>query len=489
MPQKPKSHTDLTRRELLGGAGALALSGIASGANAGGLGTSPATALKPAGKSKQPNVLFIISDDLNMHLNCYGHSSVHSPNIDRLASMGLRFDRAYCQYPVCGPSRSSFLTGLRPDTVQVVDGETYFRDKCPNVVSLPQHFKLNGYFTARVIKVFHDARSTPDDPKAWDVAIEPYRTKLGSEGRRQNYTPNIKGLALPPSVEAEGGDEDQVDGLGAVQAIHLLENRPDKPFFLAVGFRMPHIPWIAPKRYFDMYDPARVELPEVRQDAWDHIPRAAIGISTFNYGMDDKTRREALCAYYATVSFMDAQVGKLLDALKRLHILDNTIIVFLSDNGWHVGEHGMWHKFTLFEESARVPLIVCAPGMKSKGKACEGLVEFVDIFPTLTDLCGLKPPDGLEGISMRPLLENPARPWKTAAFTQQARNPIMGRSIRTERWRYTEWDEGRDGVELYDEQADPHEFANLANDPEYAGRMGELQGMLRAGWRSALPKK
>ena len=437
---------------------------------------------------KQQNVLFIVSDDLNMHLGCYGYPWVHSPNLDRLAYKGVRFDRAYCQYPLCGPSRASFMTGLRPDTTGVITGPEWLRDKLPDVVTMPQLFKESGYRTARVIKVFHDARATPDDPYSWDLAIEPCRSELGKKGPRREYTPDIEGLQLGASVMAEGDDDDQPDGLGAKEAVRFLQSYGhEKPFFLAVGFRMPHIEWVVPKRYFELYDPDKIELPEIRTDAWDNVPTKAITLKDFNYRLDEKTWREALCAYYAATSFMDAQVGRLLDALDNLHLAENTIVVFISDNGWHVGEHGLWHKFTLFEESAHVPMIIYAPGAIANGRACSRLVEFVDICPTVADLCGLQAPADVEGISLRPLLDDPTRPWKKAAFTQHIRGADMGRSIKTERWRFTTWGDSREDWELYDHESDPHEFVNLARDPKYADKANELLGLLKSGWRAVLP--
>ena len=466
----------------------MALAGAAPRAYAPTVDVEPEELLEAVERPKRRNVLFIISDDLNMHLNCYGYPWVRSPNIDRLAKMGVRFDRAYCQYPLCGPSRASFLTGLRPDTTEVIDGTTWLRDTLPNVVTMPQMFKQNGYRTARVAKVCHDARTTPDDPNSWDLAIEVYRSEVGKKGTRREYTPDIEGLQLGASVTAEGDDEDQPDGLAAAEAVRFLERYGDEPFFLGVGFRMPHIDWIVPKRCFDLYDPDEIELPKIRPDAWDSLPAKAVTLKVFNYGLDEKTWREALCGYYAATSFMDAQVGKLLEALERLRLADNTIVVFISDNGWHVGEHGLWHKFTLFEESARVPMIVYAPGAKANTQACSQFTEFVDICPTLADLCGLEAPGNVEGTSFAPLLEDPTRPWKKAAFTQHIRGAdTMGRSIKTERWRFTTWGDSKEDWELYDHESDPHEFVNLARDPKYAEKAKELLGLLKAGWKAALP--
>lgn len=413
---------------------------------------------------------------LNHSLGCYGHSVVKSPNIDRLAGHGIRFDRAYCQYPVCNPSRTSFLTGLRPDSTGVFNNSVPFRSKLPNAVTLPQLFRQHEYFTARVGKVFHSGEKM-DDPQAWDVTSDPKGTPLGKKGQGRNLTDGrIKWCRW---LAAEGDDEDQPDGQIAAEAVHLLGQQRHRPFFLAVGFHKPHDPFIAPKRYFELYPLDDLKPPKAPPDRSDELPVAIA--SSWKAEFDrftDQERREFMRAYFAGISFMDAQVGKIMAALDRLELWDNTIIMFLSDHGYHLGEHGWWNKNTLFEFSARAPLIVVTPDMKMKGMNCSRIVEFVDIYPTLADLCGLPVSTNLEGMSFQPLLTDLNLSWKKMAFTQVQRGEITGRSVRTERWRYTEWDEGREGIELYDHDNDPGEYYNLARHPRYAEAIMELKKLL-----------
>ena len=433
----------------------------------------PATA--PA--ADRLNVLFICIDDLGCTLGCYGHPQVRSPRIDALAERGLRFDRAYCQYPVCNPSRTSFLTGLRPDRTGVLDNTTFFRDKLPDVVTLPQHFRQNGYRAMRLGKVFHGAASV-EDPKAWDSAAYPEGTAAGRSGGGRNLTGGkLKWCAWR---SAEGGDEDQPDGQIAREAVRLLEENRDRPFFLACGFHKPHDPFIAPAPYFNLYPPDSLRLAVEPSDrTTDPLLALPAGMKAVFDRFTDVERREFMRAYYACTSFTDAQVGRVLDALDRLKLADRTVVVLLGDNGYHLGERGWWNKNTNFELSARCPLVVAAPGAKARGKACARLVEFVDLYPTLVDLCGLPAPPHLEGRSIRPLLDDPAQPWKATAWTQVQRGPVSGHSLRTERWRYTEWEGGKQGVELYDHETDPGEWKNLADRPEMKGTLDELRAMMR----------
>jgi uncharacterized sulfatase len=441
----------------------------------------------------QLNVLFIMADDLRADLGCYGHAIVRSPNIDKLAARGMRFDRAYCQYPVCNPSRASLLTGLRPDRTRILDNNTQFRKTLPDVVTLPQLFRQNGYFTASLGKIFHrgltmeDLRSDMDDPKSWDAARYFQATERGNRGDGRNLTEGR--VAWCRWLAAEGDDDDQPDGQISREAIRMLEEHRDRPFFLALGFHKPHDPFIAPKKYFDFYSLEKLKPPEEPPDRSSDVPLAipAGGKKEFDR-FSDKERREFIRAYYAGVSFTDAQIGKVVEALDRLKLADKTIIIFLGDHGYHLGERGWWNKSTLFELSARAPLIVFAPQMKAKGKSSSRLVEFVDIYPTLVELCGLKPPSPLEGRSFRPLLDEPARAWKEAAFTQVQRGRIAGYSVRTERWRYTEWDEARAGLELYDHEYDPHEYHNLAEEPKHEKIRAKLKQLLSDGTRRRSPK-
>lgn len=451
---------------------------------AGWLGAPPQHSAQPA---RRPNILFIAVDDLRNDLGCYGHPQVQTPNIDRLARRGVRFDRAYCQYPVCNPSRTSLLTGLRPDATGVLDNNTNFRTKLPDVVTLPQLFRQHGYFAASLGKIFHrgltmeDQRAEMDDKPSWDAASYFQATARGQEGGGRNLTGGR--LEWCRWLAAEGDDEDQPDGQIAREAIKLLEQRGDKPFFLALGFHKPHDPFNAPKKYFDLYPLAKLKLS---QDAINRAPEPPpiIPGGAFREAFarfTDQERREFMRAYYAGVSFTDAQVGKVLDALDRLQLADNTIIVVFGDHGYHLGERGWWNKNTLFELSARAPLIVVAPEMKAKDKASARLVEFIDIYPTLAELARLPAPARLQGRSFVPLLNATQRAWKEAAFTQVQRGKTAGRSVRTERWRYTEWrnESGAvSGAELYDHRADPHEWKNLAHDVKYAATRTELAALL-----------
>ena len=423
------------------------------------------------------NVLFIAVDDLNHSLGCYGHPIVKSPNINQLASRGTCFDRAYCQFTVCNPSRTSLLTGLRPDATGVLNNTTPFRSKLPDVTTLPQLFRNHGYFTARVGKIFH-GRVDTDDPKAWDVTSDPKGTRLGQKGQGRNLTGGR--VRWCRWLAAEGGDEDQPDGQVAAQAIRLLEQQRHGPFFLAVGFHKPHDPFIAPKRYFDLYPLERLKPPQDPADRSDELPQAISGSWKTEFDrFTDRERREFMRAYYAGTSFMDAQLGKIIAAMDRLRLWHNTTVVFFGDHGYHLGEHGWWNKNTLFELSALAPLIVVTPEMKNRGAHCSGIVEFVDIYPTLADLHGLPAPGNLAGTSFKPLLNDPNLPGKKMAFTQVQRGDIAGRSVRTERWRYTEWDEGRQGIELYDHDNDPGEYYNLAHDSRHAQTIAELKKLLR----------
>ncbi len=461
---------------------------------------SPLWAVEPeptASTARRPtNVLVILSDDLNTALGCYGHPLVKSPNIDRLAARGVRFERAYCQYPLCNPSRSSFMTGLRPDSTGVLDNGLRFRQKHPDIVTLPQLFQKNGYFAGRVGKIYHygvpDGIGTNglDDPASWEAVVNPRGRDIDDQPQIFSIKPGSGFGATLSWLAAEGTDAEQTDGRGAEAAVKMLESRKDRPFFIAVGFYRPHTPYVAPKSYFDMY-PLDTIKP-VKEPGRKGVPKAALTVANPDYGMSDDLKREAIRAYHASTTFMDAQVGKVLDALDRLKLTDSTIVVFFSDHGYHLGEHGLWQKMSLFDESAHVPLIVAGPGIKASGKSPR-VVELVDVYPTLADLCGLTPPAGLEGKSLRPLIEDPGHDWPSAAITQVRRgpgpnatakakknqgDPFPGYSIRTERYRYIEWDGGSRGRQLYDHQTDPAELVNLADDPALADVVSRLHSRL-----------
>jgi iduronate 2-sulfatase len=439
---------------------------------------------------KRLNVLFIAVDDMNNDLACYGVPLVKSPNIDRLAARGVKFERAYCQYPLCSPSRTSLMTGLRPDTTKVYDLKTHFRKTIPNVITIGQMFKANGYFSGRVGKIYHYGNpgdigtSGLDDPATWNEVVNPAgRDKTALEIDVINYTPKRKlGAAMAFLSDKEGKDEEHTDGKVATEAIKMLRAHKDKPFFIAAGFYKPHCPYISPSKYFEEYALKDVLLPKVADGFAKSVPPLALA-STKPWpilGVSPEKARETKLGYYAAVSFVDAQVGRIVDEVDRLGLWDNTVVIFWSDHGFHLGEHGLWFKQSVFEESARVPMVIVTPGNGAvAGKVCARTVELVDLYPTLADLTGLTPPKGLEGYSLKPLLENPAAGWEHAAYTQVQRPKAMGRSVRTERWRYVEWDGGKLGTQLYDHESDPREEKNLANDPAHAAKIAELKKLLK----------
>ncbi|MGH9940126.1 MAG: sulfatase [Blastocatellia bacterium] len=444
---------------------------------------------RPAQSAGKPSVLFIAADDLNNDLGCYGHPMVKSPNIDRLAARGVRFDRAYTQFPLCSPSRTSLMTGLRPDTTRVYDLQKHFRSVLPDVVTLSQLFQRNGYVAARVGKIYHYGNPGQigtdglDDPKSWNHVVNPRGVDKDEEKVLTNHTPN-RGLGSSLSLYASPApDEEHTDGKVASETIKLIEQSKDQPFFIAAGFYRPHCPYIAPKKYFDLYPIEKIAAPQISADELANVPQAALSTNPPHFGVSARAQREAIQAYYASISFLDANVGRLLDALDRLRLTDNTIIIFWSDHGYLLGQRGQWMKMSLFEGSARNPLIIAGPGA-AKGSASGRTVELLDIYPTLADLCGLADaPKNLAGRSLRTLLKNPSARWNKPAITQVRRggdqNAFMGYSARNERWRYTEWDEGKRGVELYDEVNDPRETRNLANDPKYAKIAAGMKKLLQ----------
>lgn len=463
------------------------------------IGTSLAPALLLAKKTtaERPNVLFIAADDMNNALGCYGHPLVQSPNLDRLAASGLRFDRAYCQYPVCGPSRASLLTGLRPDSTHIFENNIAVRDKLPDVVTLPQLFRTQGWRSVRAGKMYHmDVPGSVgtnkwDDPPSWDVAISPPGQEQRTAGEGRNITEG-KSPARWDAIAFSGDGKEQADERATGIAIETMNRHRDEAWFLGLGYLRPHLPHVAPGRFFDLY-PLDAIRPVVNpRGDLDDIPRAseiAINTRARDMGMNERDKQEAIRAYYASVSYMDWQVGRVLAELDRLNLRRKTIVVFWGDHGWHLGEHHRWHKRSLFEESMRAPLLIAAPGQKANGKATRRLVEFVDIYPTLAALAHLTPPGNLEGQSLAPLLRNPARAWKSAAFSVvTAPGGIMGRCAVTARHRYIRWSGPYPAEELYDHQSDPREYTNLAGDARHARALTALRGVLDAGWQAARAK-
>ena len=439
--------------------------------------------------AEPPNVLFIVIDDLRPELHCYGIELVHTPNIDRLASKGVRFNRAYCQYPVCNPSRCSFLTGLRPDELGIVTNKVALREKWPDIVTLPQLYRENGYFTAGLGKIFHQGLDDEGKRTLFRdvISFEHSFKALGNSpslGRKGNG--RLLGDGSIPWcrwMAAEGGDDAQPDGMIATESVRVLEENHDKPFFIGVGFHKPHDPFFAPKEYFEDYPIDEVELEVMPEDRVPFVSHALPKSYDFSK-LSERDRREFKRAYHACVSFVDTQVGRLFETLDRLALWENTIVVIMGDHGYHLGEHGWWNKVTIFELGARGPLMMWMPDSQGMGRECESVVEFLDIYPTLIDYCDLKPPHKLSGKSLRPLLEDPSLNWKYAAYTQVTRGGVgMGYSLRFDRWRFTQWgSNGQGGCELYNHSVDAMEYYNLADNPEYAPMREKLTSMLKRGF-------
>ncbi len=424
------------------------------------------------------NVLFIASDDLNTCLGAYGHPIVRTPNIDRIARRGVRFDRAYCQFPLCSPSRTSLLTGRAPDSTGVHDLRTHFRSTIPDVVTLPQLFQRNGYFAGRVGKIYHYGvpgqigTDGLDDKASWNHVVNPNgvdHTK--EEPLLTNHTPE-RGLGSAISYHASSArDEEHTDGIGAAAVVEMLEQHRNEPFFIGAGFYRPHVPWIAPTKYFDLVPLDEVQPPRFDEAEMHQAPEWAYFTQPANWGMTREQQREAIRAYYASIAFLDVQVGKVLDALERLGVAERTVVVFWGDNGYQLGEPGQWMKQTVFEWAARVPLLVGGAGVRARGRACPRTVELLDLYPTLAAVCDLQSaPSGLQGRSLQPLLDDARAAWNKPAVSQVRRvRPkevvVDGYSLRTERHRYSEWGpDGSLGRELYDYDADPREVRNLTDD-------------------------
>jgi len=462
--------------------------------------------------TQRPNVLFIMSDDLNDDMGAFGHPIVQTPNIDRLAAQGVRFDRAFTQYALCNPSRASLMTGLRPDTTRVYDLTTHFRTAVPDAVTMPQMFQKAGYFAARVGKIYHYGNpgdigtSGLDDPPSWNKFVNPKgidideQPKLSFAGPSRFLGSSLSYYASPAR------DEEHTDGMVAAETIKLLEENRSRPFFIAAGFYRPHCPYIAPKQYFDMYSLDRIPVSEYSELLLSQSPTAAHGIS---WNVPEQEQREAVRAYYASISFVDAQVGRILEALDRLNLRQNTIIVFMSDHGYHLGDHGgLWMKQTVFERATRTPMMMAGPGVTAKGEVSHRIVELLDIYPTLAALAHVAAPAGLPGRSFHPLLTNPKADWDHAALSQVRRpisigapgrgasaltgpdadgaaayqapvsGPDTGYTIRTELYRYISWNDGKAGEELFDELNDPGETRNLVTQPFYTNVVADMRQRL-----------
>jgi len=475
----------------------------------------------------RPNILFIAVDDLRPEFGAYGASYVKSPNLDRIAKAGITFNRAYCQQAVCSPTRSSLMTGTRPDTTKVWDLETHFRAALPNVVTLGQHFKDHGYFVQGMGKIYHGSL---DDAPTWSV---PWQSSRGQAyGLPENLALNNRQSAAPAAAGGSGKksgkkkqeptprnsrgpafegadvpDDTFTDGQNAKLAVATLGvmAKKQQPFFLALGFSKPHLPFVAPKKYWDLYDPAKIQLAPNKfrpKDAPDYAIQPGGELRNYHGipegSIPDDLARQLKHGYYAAISYMDAQLGLVLDELDRLDLAKNTIVVLWGDHGWKLGEHDAWCKHSNAENDTNGALLLSVPGMKHAGAKATGLVEFVDIYPTLAELAGLPLPAHLEGLSFKPVLDHPTRPWKPAAFSQYPRPgnsatggiPLMGYSMRTERYRFTVWlhrdDPGKVGdIELYDHQTDPQENLNVAKSPAHRELVEQLMAQWRGGWQGA----
>ncbi len=410
-------------------------------------------------KPESYNVVMIAIDDLNDWIGPLGgYPGIKTPNLDKLAARGLTFGKAYCSAPACNPSRASLLTGIRPSSSGVYHNKQPWRPVMPDAVTMPEHFTNNGYSVAGIGKIFHIPYN--------DTAVWPRFIPLPKD--REPAKKPVAGKANDSFDWApmKEGDKEFSDYKVVQSSIDFLKERHDKPFFLAVGVYKPHLPWYVPKKYFDLYPLDKVAVPATREDDLDDLPPQGLLMARTRGDHEFIVERDlwpnAVQAYCASVSFVDAQIGLLLDALEKSRYSKNTIVVLFSDHGWHLGEKMHWRKFTLWEESTRVPLIAMVPGMTTGGSVCDRTVSLLDIYPTLAELCGLPPNPALEGASLVPLLKDPRTPWDRPAITT---NGLGNHAVRSERWRYIQYNDGTE--ELYDHESDPEEWHNIAANPEY----------------------
>jgi len=457
----------------------------------------------------KPNILFIMADDFRPEIGSYGSIAV-TPNLDKLAARSVQFERAYCQQAVCNPSRSSLLTGLRPDTLRLWNNGTHFREQNPDVTTLPLWFKEHGYTTRCVGKIFHNWHTTEKgDRRSWSADEFLHYANHGDDKPQitGELPPNLTMLNEHRGYQATGitecrdvSDEAYYDGRVAAEAQRVMQEVKDTPFFLAVGFWKPHAPFNAPKKYWDMYE--RAKLPILNPARPEGAPEIAFHQSTEILGpvakqtpVTPEQAAEIRHGYFANISYMDAQIGKVLAALDKSGAASNTIIVFVADHGYHIGEHSLWGKTSDFEFDAHVPLMISDLRPENHGKKTNALAELVDLFPTLVELCGLPVPAKLDGMSLVPTLITPTQTVKAAAFTQHPRPAyydrepskqptVMGYSVRTAAVRYTEWRDWKTKAitarELYATEADPGELKNRLDDPSLKAQQSEAEQLLRS---------
>ncbi|MCO8121021.1 sulfatase [Stieleria sp. TO1_6] len=470
-----------------------------------------------AAHGERPNVLLIVCDDLNNHVSTSGYQPLKTPGLEKLAAAGMTFSRAYCQYPVCGPSRASFLSGLYPESSGILNNTLDIRNVRPGTQSMPQVFKTNDYWTASVGKVFHNINSDPGDVawhevirfnneenpvertlrKAYEAEHGPITDKDDRSWHRhlKEHRSALAGQTPPGYGPTQMRDEQHKDGKNVRQVTKWLDDKAhaNKPFFIACGIQKPHVPFWAPQKYFDQHPLSAIEYRPTPNGDWKNRPPLAISKRYQAFGFEleeenDELRRKYTQAYHACISFIDAQISLLFDALQRNGRWDDTIIILTSDHGYHLGEHALWGKVTLFEECARVPMIVRVPGLTKDGANSEALVELVDLFPTLVELCAITGPNELQGNSLVPLLENPNANGRLAAYTVVSRGKTLGRSIHTSRWHYGEWG-SEDQAELYDLINDPYEDNNLASNPRFAEQRRQMHSLLIETRKSAESKR
>jgi len=447
----------------------------------------------PIEKPSKLNVLFIIADDLNCAIGAYGNSLVKTPNLDKLAKEGIAFGNAHVQYPLCGPSRVSLMTGLYPDQTKSKKLRLYVRQTIPDVITIGQKFRAENYHSVRVGKIYHYhnprdiGTAGHDDSYTWDRTVNPYGRDKKEEYKITSLKPKLDGGTLS-WLEADGTDEEQTDGIGATETMSFLDEfaQSGENFFLAFGLYRPHVPFVAPKKYFDIYDLADIDIPENSDEYLQSIPTPAaitVRAKKEQVNLEKTLAKKIKRAYYATTSFMDAQIGRVLDKLKETGLDKNTIIVFTSDHGYHLGEHGHWQKQTLFDNATRVPLIIAGPGIVKNKKIEDAPVELVDLYPTLMDLVQMKTPKFVRGKSLVSMLKNNHYSVRESALTElqvPTKNGVaQGYSIKTNRYRLSKWEyQGIYSYELYDHYLDKSELNNLANHIDYLKVKDSLVKML-----------
>lgn len=434
--------------------------------------------------AEPPNVLFLICDDLNCDIGCYGHPQVKTPSIDALAQRGVRFQNAHCQYPLCGPSRASFMTGWYPDQTLIRRNAIHLRERAPHAVTMSQHFRNSDYFATRIGKIYHYnvplhiGTGGHDDPYSWNQTINPRGRDVIEQDQVITLRPGQYGGTLS-WLAADGEDREQTDGIAATAAIERLEQfaQSGERFFLAVGLYRPHTPYVAPKKYFEQYPLDSIKVPSTPEGYLATLPQPAVKSITRKkeqVNLDPEVARQAIQAYYASISFADAQLGRILEALEATGLDHNTIVLFTSDHGYHMGEHGHYQKTTLFENATHVPLVIAGPGV-ARGGVAATMAEMVDFYPTLSELAGLPQPRSVSGVSLVPALKDPDAQVRTSALTQYD----SGYTVRTEQFRYTQWgDQGSLGRELYDRSMDPAELNNVAGNTKYAKQEAQLRAEL-----------